>query len=231
MQGTEAHEKGEYTGNMVERSLRFIFNKLLYSLDDSTIRTLHSHALQRIAAAEDAEKRSRVSASASATLSRDSLVCNFNNRPENISIGENSYIRGTLLTFPDHGKIQIGSNCYVGDHCRIWAQESIVIGNRVLISHNLNILDSNTHSLDFEARARQFTTTMQLRKWTSSDFGILGEPILIEDDAWICLNAIVMRGVTIGRGAVVAAGALVTKDVPAWTLVAGNPARVIRRID
>lgn len=54
--------------------------------------------------------------------------------------------------------------------------------------------------------------------------------ITIRDDAWIGMNCIILKGVTIGEGAIVGAGSVVTKDVPAWTLVAGNPARVIKQI-
>ncbi|MBK8021791.1 MAG: hypothetical protein IPK19_10285 [Chloroflexi bacterium] len=53
-------------------------------------------------------------------------------------------------------------------------------------------------------------------------------PIRICDKAWIGFNAVILKGVTIGEGAIVGAGSVVTKDVPAWTVVAGNPARIIR---
>lgn len=56
------------------------------------------------------------------------------------------------------------------------------------------------------------------------------EPIIIGDDAWIGFNAIILKGVTIGEGAVVGAGAVVTKDVPPYTVVAGNPAGVVKKL-
>jgi acetyltransferase-like isoleucine patch superfamily enzyme len=56
-------------------------------------------------------------------------------------------------------------------------------------------------------------------------------PVVIEEDVWIGTNCMVLKGVTIGRGAVIAAGAVVTKDVPPFTVAAGNPARVIKRIE
>lgn len=55
-------------------------------------------------------------------------------------------------------------------------------------------------------------------------------PVKISDKVWIGFNSIILKGVTIGEGAVVGAGSVVTKDVPAWTVVAGNPARIIREI-
>ena len=65
----------------------------------------------------------------------------------------------------------------------------------------------------------------------NKDWGCVNsQPIVIEDDAWIGMNCIILKGVTVGRGAVVGAGSVVTKDVPPWTLVAGNPARVIKEL-
>ena len=63
------------------------------------------------------------------------------------------------------------------------------------------------------------------------DDGGKAAPITIEDDAWLATRAVVLKGVTVGRGAVVAAGAVVTKDVPPYTVAAGVPARVIRHIE
>ncbi|MFD0830617.1 acyltransferase [Mucilaginibacter boryungensis] len=56
------------------------------------------------------------------------------------------------------------------------------------------------------------------------------KPIKICSDAWIGMNCIILKGVTIGEGAIVAAGSVVTKDVPAWTVVAGNPAKVVKTL-
>jgi acetyltransferase-like isoleucine patch superfamily enzyme len=69
------------------------------------------------------------------------------------------------------------------------------------------------------------------RRSTSKDWSrVAGEPVIIRDKAWIGLNAVVLKGVTIGEGAVVAAASVVTKDVEPWTIVAGNPARVMREL-
>jgi acetyltransferase-like isoleucine patch superfamily enzyme len=103
----------------------------------------------------------------------------------------------------------------IGDHCSIaydsfWvAGAPIVIGNHVVTGHRVEFYTSD-HDPDDPAFARR------------------DAPILIEDRAWIGSRAIVLKGVTIGRGAVVAAGAVVTQDVPPFTIVAGNPARPVR---
>ena len=143
-----------------------------------------------------------------------------------IRIGSNSHVRGNLQVFAHGGAIEIGDYCYVGDHTRIWSMTSIRIGNRVLISHNVNIHDNIAHSLSASDRHQHFDQIIgtghpkQLPRVPS-------QPVVIEDDAWIGFNATVLKGVTIGRGAVVGACAVVTKDVEPFTVVVGNPARVV----
>ncbi|BAL08967.1 hypothetical protein BJA01nite_13060 [Bradyrhizobium japonicum] len=126
------------------------------------------------------------------------------------------------------GRITIGEWCYVGVDTRIWSGASIDIGNRVLISHSVNIFDNLSHPIRASERheqAKQIFTLGHPRNLSLDD-----RPIRICDDAWIGACAMVMRGVTIGEGGIVAAGAVVTKDVPAYSIVAGNPATIIREL-
>lgn len=145
-----------------------------------------------------------------------------------IQLGSHVYCRGNILVF-EKGKISIGDWCYIGDGTRIWSADSVTIGNRVLISHNVNIFDSGTHPVDdWEARHEQFVTIINTgRLWHEK---VPCAPVIIGDDVLICCQAIILKGVTIGKGAVVAAGAVVTKDVPPFTLVGGNPAKVLRKL-
>ena len=155
----------------------------------------------------------------------DSEIKNMQNNPANIIVGNGTHIRGELLLFAYGGEIKIGNDCYIGDHTRIWSGEKIIIGNDVLISHNVSIADTNAHEIDAEERAEGF------RNIFNSGFpkvkgNIKTTPIYIGDHAWINFNAIILKGVTIGEGAIVAAGSVVTKNVAPYTLVAGNPATV-----
>jgi acetyltransferase-like isoleucine patch superfamily enzyme len=145
-----------------------------------------------------------------------------------LSIGARTAILGELLTFGHGGSIRIGEDCYIGQGCRIWSAEQIVIGDRVLISHGVNIFDSLTHPISAQARHEQFRQIMSGGHPGKIDLS--ERPVLISDDAWIGAGAFIMSGTTLGRGAIVGAGAVVTKDVPEWTLVAGNPAQVIKQI-
>lgn len=146
-----------------------------------------------------------------------------------IAVGGGSIVKGELLVFPHGGRIVIGDWCYVGEGARIWSAASIEIGNRVMVSHNVNIFDSLTHPLSARLRHRHFHHIATVGHPRSIDLG--ERPVRIGDDAWVAAGASVLRGVTIGRGAIVGAGAVVTRDVAPWTVVGGNPARVIGRLD
>lgn len=146
-----------------------------------------------------------------------------------IQIGAHTFIKGELLTFAHGGDIRIGQWCYVGEGTRIWSASSIHIGDRVLISHNVNLFDNDTHPIDDpEARHLQFVSIMTSGHPDSLNLNEC--PVRIEDDVLIGCQAIILSGVVIGKGAVIAAGAVVTRSVEPYTLVAGNPARPIRAL-
>jgi acetyltransferase-like isoleucine patch superfamily enzyme len=156
----------------------------------------------------------------------DIALYNNQNDPAKIRVGERSVIQGELLVFKHGGEISIGAHCFVGRGSKIWSSKRIAIGDRVLISHNVNIHDNNSHPIDPVLRHQDmvhiFTKGLQ-------ESIKLGEAeIVIEDDAWIGFNAIILKGVRIGKGAIIGAGAIVTKDVPDFAVVTGDAARVIR---
>lgn len=100
----------------------------------------------------------------------------------------------------------------------LYAWQRIEIGDRVAIGAGAAVYDSDFHPLDPEAREHGDLTQVGVA------------PVVIESDVWLCARCLVLKGVTIGRGAVVGAGAVVTKDVPPGTIVAGVPARVVGHI-
>lgn len=146
-----------------------------------------------------------------------------------ISIGRFTHIRGELLTFAHGGAISIGEYCYIGESTRIWSARSIRIGNRVLVAHNVTILDSLTHPIGAQARHEHFKRIIAAGHADRIDLG--ERAVDIGDDVWIGCMSIVLRGVSLGQGAIVGAGSVVTESVPPWTLVAGNPARRIRELE
>lgn len=117
----------------------------------------------------------------------------------------------------EHGaSIIIGNNVGMSG-CTISAHKSITIGDRVLIGSGALIMDSDAHSLDAAARR--------------TGAGGEAKPVVIEDDVFVGARAIILKGVRLGRGAIVGAGAVVSKNVPEYCIVAGNPARVVRQIE
>lgn len=136
--------------------------------------------------------------------------------PDHILIGRNSHIRGRLLTYGHGGRISIGEWCYVGVRTEIWSMESVSIGNRVLIAHDVNIHDGTAHSMDHVERHEHFRHIIEKGhpRMASQLPGVQSAPVKIEDDVWISFGVTILRGVTIGRRSVIAAGSIVAQDVP-----------------
>jgi len=166
---------------------------------------------------------------ATARLGARARVINIAGDSTRIRIGAHSVVDGDLLTFGHGGHIVIGAWSFVGEGTRIWSAREIRIGDRVMISHGVNIFDNLTHPLSAIERHRHFRTITTQGHPRQIDLGEL--PVRIDDDAWIAAGATVLRGVTIGRGAIVGAGAVVTVDVPPFAVVAGNPARIVRTLE
>jgi acetyltransferase-like isoleucine patch superfamily enzyme len=118
--------------------------------------------------------------------------------------------------YADRPLLQIGDHTKVGHNCHFTIGKAIRIGRHCLIAANVLMFDSGGHASDPELRMQGLPPAEnQVR------------PITLEDNVWIGRNAIIFPGVTIGEGSIVSAGAVVMMDVPAYTVVAGNPARKI----
>lgn len=155
------------------------------------------------------------------------VILNPAGRREAVRMGEGTVMRGEIFVFPHAGAVALGDWCFVGPHARLWSSAQLRVGNRVLISHQVNIHDTNGHPTGAARRAEHFrliATSGHPRLWDDMD----ARPVAIADDAWIGFGATVLKGVTVGRGAIVAAQAVVTADVAPFTVVAGNPARVVK---
>ena len=129
-------------------------------------------------------------------------------------IGQNSIIEPPF--YCSYGQnIHIGDHVYLNFSCTIFDNNEVHIGHHVMIGPAVQIYTA-AHPLQAEAR---------IQGWE------VAKPIVIEDNVWVGGSAILLPGVRIGRNAVVGAGAVVSRSVPANTVVAGNPARVIREIE
>lgn len=161
-------------------------------------------------------------------LHKESKIINNLKDPSRIKIGANSHIRGELFLFGHGGRIEIGDYCYLGQNSILWSAQNILVGDRVLISHNVNIFDTQTHPLDPKKRHEHFKQIIS--SGHPRTLSLEEKPVKIHNDVWIACMAIILPGVTIGEGAVIGAGSVVTKDIPSYTFAAGNPARVIKEI-
>lgn len=124
-----------------------------------------------------------------------------------MSLGGGSVIN-MFQHFISPSKIRIGKNCHINRYCLLDGRGGIVIGDSVSISYKSAII-TGSHNMQ------------------NSKFPVKLAPIVIKDFAWIGVGATILQGVRIGKGAVVCAGAVVTKDVPDYAIVAGIPAKVI----
>jgi acetyltransferase-like isoleucine patch superfamily enzyme len=132
-----------------------------------------------------------------------------------VTIGKYAIIRPGNLYGGEPGEgLVVGDHSNIGPYCYIGCSGHISIGNNVMISPRVSIYAEN-HVFD------QIDTSIKSQ-------GVKKEKVVIEDDCWIASNSILLAGVTIGKGSVVAAGSVVTQDVPPYSVVAGVPARVIK---
>ncbi len=153
-----------------------------------------------------------------------------------IKIGTNSMIGCSFIFETDEGEIQIGHDTFINSGTQLISRELIEIGNYVTIAWGCTIYDHNSHSLDY--RERQKDIQMQVKDYKSNkhfidskDWSVVkSKPIVIEDNVWIGFNCIILSGVKIGEGAIIGAGSVVRENVEPWTVVAGNPAVVIKRL-
>lgn len=146
--------------------------------------------------------------------------------PSRLIIGEGAIFEGHISADRNGCLVSIGANSFVGGS-RLVCAERIEIGDDVLVSWGCTIVDHHSHALAWSGRKND------VREWYAgrkSWEGVKIAPVIIRDRAWIGFNAIILAGVTIGEGAVVGGGSVVTRDVPPMTIVAGNPARPVREI-
>ena len=143
-----------------------------------------------------------------------------------IVIGSDSIVRCRFDFDSAHGVIRVGERCYLGAS-HLVCHTAITIGDDVIMSWGVTVVDHDSHSLNWQERQHDVADWMRgVKRWDA----VTVRPVCIEDRAWIGFGASILKGVTVGVGAVVGANAVVTRDVPPYTVVAGNPARVVRRL-
>jgi len=141
-----------------------------------------------------------------------------------------SYLRNLRTLVARMFGAQIGSHSSLSNSCKIWYPKNLQMGEWSIISENCNI-----YSVDKIKIGNRTTISCDVFICTaghdisSKIMELTYSPIIIGSDVWIAARAVILPGVTIGDGAVVAAGSIVTKDVEPWTVVGGNPATFIKK--
>lgn len=152
-------------------------------------------------------------------------IYNLNSR-ESIRIGDNVCIDGELFC-NKMGRIEIGDFTVINHNTFIVADNLVKIGRSCFIARDVLIQDNNSHPIDPEKRKQQSISHYIMPTDTyESD----NSPIELEDCVWVGTRVIILKNVKVGYGSVIAAGAVVTKNIPPMSIVAGNPARVVKTI-
>ena len=154
-----------------------------------------------------------------------------------LKIGKECMVACDIIFEKDTGKVVIGDRTNIGNDTKIISINSIEIGADVTISWGCTIYDHNSHSVYWNERKNDNIrclkdyiasgNSIKSKEWNN----VKSKAIKIEDKVWIGFDCVILKGVTIGEGAVVGARSVVTRDVPPYTVVAGNPARVVKRLE
>jgi acetyltransferase-like isoleucine patch superfamily enzyme len=132
-----------------------------------------------------------------------------------ISLGKGVNINDAVVINANRGFVTLGERSWLGPFCLVYGNGGVTLGRNVLVAghSSINTVSHSAERCDIPI----------------NDQPVLTGPVTIEDDVWIGLSAVVLQGVTIGRGSIVGAGAVVTKSIPPWSIAVGVPARVVGR--
>jgi acetyltransferase-like isoleucine patch superfamily enzyme len=152
-----------------------------------------------------------------------------------LQIGNRCVLNNHFIFESNSGRITVGDGVFINQGTKVMSRCSIEIGNAVMIAWNCVIYDHDSHSPSYLDRiADQEQVLRELSHGgdsTNKDWAnVAAAPIQIRDYAWLGFEVVILKGVTIGEGAIVGARAVVTRDVPEWTIAAGNPACVVKEI-
>jgi acetyltransferase-like isoleucine patch superfamily enzyme len=145
----------------------------------------------------------------------------------NIYIGNGNFLENDITLFSTKSKIKIGDRVYIGPGTNFNCYDEIEIGNDVMFAWGCTVMDTNAHSLISEERKDDvinWKKGWQFKDWSNVE----SAKIKIADKCWIGFNSIILKGVELGEGCIVAAGSVVTKSFEPYSVIGGNPAKFIR---
>jgi acetyltransferase-like isoleucine patch superfamily enzyme len=132
-----------------------------------------------------------------------------------IELGKGVSINDAVVINANRGRVTLGDHSWLGPFCLVYGNGGVTIGRNVLVAghSSINTVSHSAERCDIPV----------------NDQPVVTDPVVIEDDVWVGLNAVILQGVTIGRGTIVGAGAVVTGSIPPWSIAVGVPARVTGR--
>lgn len=154
-----------------------------------------------------------------------------------LEIGEGSHVFSNFALLRPQSRIKVGKHCQLGNSQFICA-ERIDIEDDVIMAWGITVIDSDTHSLEWKGRksdvmlcyqdyVKNPSNFIKNKDWTS----VTIRPVRLGNKCWIGFNAAILKGVELGQNSIVGACSVVTKNVPDFCVVAGNPAKVIKELD
>ena len=157
----------------------------------------------------------RIEIGAGCRIGRNAVLRANTERRPGITLGERVLIQDSVVINANRGDVVLGERSWLGPFCLVYGNGGVRIGANVLVAAHTTI-NTVSHAAD--------RCDIPI-----NDQPVVTDPVTIEDDVWIGLNAVILQGVTIGRGSIVGAGAVVTKSLPPWSIAVGVPAKVIGR--
>ena len=174
--------------------------------------------------------------SSTVMLNKNSM--RFDVAPENrkyVQIGERCLIHANFIFESAKGRVQIGNNVHIGNASFI-SRSEIIVGDDVTMAWGITIYDHDSHSIYWEERRndnnqcyedyQNYKNNVVNKDWAN----VKSLPIKICSKVWIGFDVTILKGVMIGEGAVIGAKSVITKNVEPWTVVAGNPAKIVKRL-
>ena len=192
---------------MVKLNMKSAFKKILYFLLERKIRN-------------NAIVNGRI------IINRDSKIIHLNNSIKNNVIFNNNVMFLGKINISNKGKIVIGENTSIRKNCILNCANRIIIGDNVIFADNVIVSDTNHHPVNPEDRLIMIQSGWSTKLW-SWDYADSNE-VKIGNNVWIGQYSRILKGVVIGDNAIVASNSVVTKDVPANAIAAGNPAKIVK---
>jgi acetyltransferase-like isoleucine patch superfamily enzyme len=152
-------------------------------------------------------------------------------RPAGLEMAEGAGIyHGAILDVGVNGRLNLG-RCAILTAAVVVCDELVEIGDYALISWNVIIMDTRRAALGASARRGELTRLPHNHRRRPSDDSVSARPVRIGSNVWIGFDSVILPGVSIGEGSIVGCRSVVADDVPPYTIVGGNPARIIKRLD